>query len=420
MSTHHHAKPDELVAMKHSPAKLGYLLAYGLMAAALLLPLAACGGVGRATPTPTKTVAPPPIATAIPSGTPTPTATPTLVPPTPTPTISPPPTPTPTPTPETAQAIAPTNPLTGLPVADLSQLLRRPLFVIVNGSDAVDRWYGLGQADLVYEYLLEAPGNAYSYTRFAPLFYASESSHIGPLRSARLVNIDLTSQYQAALVASGANDHTRWILKNQVDYPYLDIDLDDPGNNHYAWSVSTGSATDWENHLRTSTELLRKWLFEIDGESTPELAAWTFSTEPPPGDPVELIDLPLGILYPEKISWRYDEESGLFLRLVNDVPHIDATSNQQISAANVIFLISDYRPTEYLEDASGATSWDIRTSGSGPLFLARDGVLITGSWSAPDANSQPAWLDENGDPIALKPGRSWIILLPPEFLPVAF
>ena len=141
----------------------------------------------------------------------------------------------------------------GLPVSDPKLLARRPLFIVVNNDpQARTEHYGFAEAELVYEYVMEG----LAVTRYTLVFLAAESERIGPVRSARLVNFYLTPQYGGALVASGAGNDVRWWLKHKMPAPYLDIDLDDPGNNIYAFTVGANYMT----RMQTSTARLRKWL----------------------------------------------------------------------------------------------------------------------------------------------------------------
>ncbi len=51
--------------------------------------------------------------------------------------------------------------------------------------------FGLSQADVVYEYLMEG----YGITRFSAIYYGQPSSQIGPVRSARLINYYMGALY---------------------------------------------------------------------------------------------------------------------------------------------------------------------------------------------------------------------------------
>jgi hypothetical protein len=120
---------------------------------------------------------------------------------------APPPTPVPSgpPIPELTHA-ANINPLTGLPVSDPAVLQRRPLLIRVgNDVGARQGQVGLNSADMVYEEITE-----WWVTRFTAIFLSNAPTTVSPVRSARLVNVQLAPQYQAALAHSGGSDGVRW------------------------------------------------------------------------------------------------------------------------------------------------------------------------------------------------------------------
>lgn len=45
-------------------------------------------------------------------------------------------------------------------------------------------------------------------------------------------------------------------------------------------------------------------------------------------------------------------------------------------------------------------------------WVLRDGTLITGRWAKPDPGTPTQFSDPSGAPIALRPGRTWVELLP--------
>jgi hypothetical protein len=288
------------------------------------------------------------------------------------------------------------NPLTGLNVEDASVLRRRPLFVVINNDKiARDVHYGLADAELVFEYIME--GRA--VTRFTAVYLAAESAQIGPVRSARLINWYLTPQYGGALVASGAGQDVRWWLKEKMEAPYLDIDLDDPGNSVYSFSLGT----DYRTRLQTSTAKLRQWLADWDVKQDPQLPGFAFSADAPAGDSGGSVSID----FPATVNWIYDAASGTYLRAFGDVPHLDAASGQQLSASNVIVVTMPHEATDYVEDSLGTTSIRIIPVGEGPATILRDGVSISGIWRAGDKEMHQ-FVDMAGNPIALKLGNSWI------------
>ena len=94
------------------------------------------------------------------------------------------------------------NPLTGLPAPDPALLNRRPVMVKVSNYPVVGRPHaGLSYADLVFEYYIGEYIN-----RFLAVYYSQDAPKIGPIRSGRLVDIQLTSMYQGVLAYGSADE----------------------------------------------------------------------------------------------------------------------------------------------------------------------------------------------------------------------
>jgi len=65
-----------------------------------------------------------------------------------------------------------------------------------------------------------------------------------------------------------------------------------------------------------------------------------------------------------------------------------------------------------VEDSLGSTAIDIVMLGQGPVQLFRDGVMVEGVWRRDDTFQLTQFYDEQGNPLLLKPGQSWVELLP--------
>jgi hypothetical protein len=246
-------------------------------------------------------------------------------------------------------------------------------------------------------------------TRFTGIYYGNEVDRIGPVRSARLVNEQMTPQYQAALVASGASDEVRYILKHTVHFPYLDIDLDDPCNCLYCFTIGTH----WETRMQTKTDLLHSWLSALGEERAPNLNAWPHSEAPHPGTPAQRVRIP----YPpnSSVAWEYDGSTGRYWRSVTGAPHIDAGTGQQLSTANLIVLYAHHELTDMVEDALGTKGVRIVLRGTGVAKVLRDGVVGQNSWRAEDPNEPPHFFDSAGREIPLKPGNTWVQVVPTNY-----
>jgi len=353
------------------------------------LVVSGCGVAPAATATPTKT----PVAAAAAIVQPEPTATATLLPPTPT-VVAAEPIATPTALPGNIA------PFTGLPVTDPQHLHARPIMICVN-NDPVGRsaHWGLSQADLVYEYIVDG----FSMTRLTAIYQSQEAERVGPVRSARMPNIWMTYMYDGVLACSGGSDEIRYLLKNEVGFPYLDADIDDPSNNVYFFSLGT----DYRTRMQVSTEGVRRWLTDNGLDKEWQRPGFEFSPEPPGSSAgsATVINIP----YPggNGVEWRYDAAQGGYLRFQGGEQQVDPATGRPIIAQNVIAIVAQHELTNIVEDSLGTLGVNVVLYDFGDFRIFRDGLVYEGTWRADD-KSPPRWLGLGDVIIKLKPGQSWV------------
>ena len=83
-----------------------------------------------------------------------------------------------------------------------------------------------------------------------------------------------------------------------------------------------------------------------------------------------------------------------------------------VTVANVIVQSVVLTPSRYVEDRTGAHEWLVSVTGSGPATVYRDGQGVAGSWSRPDPGDPTLYLDASGRTIPLRPGATWVELVP--------
>ena len=112
--------------------------------------------------------------------------------------------------------------------------------------------------------------------------------------------------------------------------------------------------------------------------------------------------------------WQYDDPSGIYLRYADGAPHIDAADGAQLWADNLIYLqvVHRHRP-DLFPPGSPDESLELVLQGRGRAFVLRDGKLYRGTWRRPGLRDGDALelVHADGEPIALKPGRSWITIM---------
>lgn len=294
-------------------------------------------------------------------------------------------------------------------VEDPAVLQRRPLLVRIGNDAEVRPQSGLSQADIVFEEAMDG----WTLTRFTAIIWSKDPEVLRPVRSARLFTIDLGHMFDGALVHSGANDQVRWLL-SQTNLTDLD-EFFHP--TPYYWLDPEGAWEDypWMGRVATSGERVRDYLAAEGMEKAVNPAGFTFSGagDPvPDGEPATYVRIP----YPRRaeVEFEYDAEQGLYMRSVRGEPHTDALNGEQLSASNVIVHYAEYQETDVL-DVRGAPTLNIIFQGEGRAQIFRDGVMIEAKWAktGPDDFVQYVYLD--GSPIPLRPGQSWIEVVPPDY-----
>jgi hypothetical protein len=297
-----------------------------------------------------------------------------------------------------------TNPLTGQPL-EAARWGLRPVIVCINNDIAARPQFGISQADVMYEFLMEG----FSLTRFSAVFYGADSEEIGPVRSARLINYYMGALYDAGLFCSGASNSIRYKLKNENSlFPYLDVDLDDPEN--YRYSTSVGN--DYRTRLRTSSDLLRGWLAEWGVERAPLLQGFAFDGPAGGGASANSISIPYPSVTASQVTYRYDAGSGRYWRFLGGAAHGDGNSGQQIAVENVIVQYVFHEPVNIVEDSIGSLSLHISLFGTGRAIVFRDGLAYEGFWRNDSSGEMPRFFTADGAEIPLKAGQSWISIVP--------
>jgi hypothetical protein len=299
------------------------------------------------------------------------------------------------------------NPLTGEVVKNPANLQRRPIAVKLSNAPAkyTRPQSGLNDADLIFEHTTE--GNL---TRFTAIIYGNTPEKIGPVRSARLIDLELAAMYDAALAYSGSSKGVTDRLRNS-DFRERIL---------YAWEKGyyrTGEDKPIEHTLYGNPDLLWEALTD-KGQNVPPTLPTTnvFSDEVPPGGtPAYGINIDYNWTL---VNWRYDLASGRYLRWADGEIHADGNSGEQVSFANVIvispFHAFDGNICEQL-NANGscaAYSVEVQLWGSGSASVFRDGQLYHVIWHREGRGDSLTFTNSEGQPFPLKIGNSWVQVVP--------
>lgn len=103
------------------------------------------------------------------------------------------------------------------------------------------------------------------------------------------------------------------------------------------------------------------------------------------------------------VSYVYDASNGTYMRSMNGQPHKDASSGNQLSAANVIVCEADHR----VVDSVGRREVDLLGSGQGVLL--QQGKRLDVTWENRDGLIR---VYADGQELGWLPGTTWVQVVP--------
>lgn len=311
-----------------------------------------------------------------------------------------------------------THPLTGLPVPEQG-IRRRVLLVTVDNNPRARPQYGLAAADLVYELPVEG-----GITRFVALYLVGESEQIGPVRSARDYMLDLVLEWDAVWVHAGESPQHRERRSG------LRVDrLDDLEGVHGGGVFWRGKDRRPPHNLYTDTRRLRAKVAELGWErEPPRREPFRFAPTGPqgaasagdaPASPaggraadVARAALEAAIALPgalrEVVTYVYDPLTDAYRRYTRGRADRDARTGEQLAVANVLLQFTRAAPIP--GDPEGRL--EVALVGEGPLQALSGGRLLEGRWRKERPEAPTRYLDAGGVPLTLRPGPTWILVLP--------
>ncbi|MFC5998187.1 DUF3048 domain-containing protein [Quadrisphaera sp. GCM10027208] len=288
-------------------------------------------------------------------------------------------------------------PLTGVEVADPSVLERPAVAVKVSDVRQAHPQVGVDRADLV---LVEPIGA--SYTRLAAVFHSELPQRVGPVRSVRPMDAALLSPLRPVFANTMGAE---WVLRYVEDTGDLEnlgsltvhgtgaypVDGDRPAPDH----VLVDPARLLE--LAESTRPPAPYL-----EHAEDVAGATAVTD---GQPARRLTVPYGAQW--TVSWTWDDADGRYERSEPWGPHVTADGDR-VGAQNVVVLFVESR-REKLAAGSGQPVDVLQVvDASGELLVLSGGSAVTGTWRKGAPGEPFELVTDDGGPVRLAPGRTWV------------
>lgn len=274
-----------------------------------------------------------------------------------------------------------------------------PIAVMIENLVSIRPQAGLGQANLVYEALAEG-----GITRFMAVYAHNDSiEKIGPIRSARHYFVDWAEEYRGMYSYVGGSPQALGITGSS-DYI---IDLNQFYNANYYYREETLAAP---HNLFSNSELLS---FALRDHAVADVVgnyvAYVFKDNLEKNKRPQTVN-PIQINFSNadyKVEWRYDRDSNSYLRWNGGEPHLDANTNEQLSARNIIIQKME---TSLLDPATGRLDMVIR--GEGEAILFQDGQAILGRWIKSGRGERTQFITLDNIAMSFNPGVTWIEVVP--------
>jgi hypothetical protein len=295
----------------------------------------------------------------------------------------------------TAKPVAATCPLTGKPPTKGQRLGRAALAIkIDNVSDARPQ-SGVDRADLVIEETVEG-----GLTRLMAVFQCDAVPRVGPIRSARTSDSDLLRLFngQVVFAFSGANSRALAQVRANSHAVLLSMDA---GGGYFHRDYSRPAP---HNVYSSTTTLLKAGVARKKGIKAPR-PVFRYGKPKAGGKAAKSAS----VSWPfASAGWTWNGHA--WARTQGGTPDL-MTSGHRVAASNVIIMSIDVKASG-LHDVLGNASPEDVVTGSGNLWLLRDGRVYKGKWKRPTAAKRLRMFDLAGRPLPLRAGRTWIELLP--------
>jgi hypothetical protein len=270
------------------------------------------------------------------------------------------------------------------------------LVVKVDDTKAAHPQIGLEDADIVYVEQVEA-----GLTRIAAIYSSKLPKLIGPVRSARISDLELLAQFgRVGFAYSGAQSKLRPVIA-QANIENLSAERNPP--SIYGKDPTRVGPV---NMILKPDLLLERANSRTETRiDSPTKSPWVFGDIQESLTPASNVE----ILWPNaKYSLVWDIEKEKYLIYFADQPNF-ASSGEQLYADSAIIQLVSITPSIYGDKFGGVTPLS-KTIGSGKAILLRDGVSFQLTWKREAESDSTTWVTADGKDAHFKPGRIWVFL----------
>jgi DUF3048 family protein len=296
-------------------------------------------------------------------------------------------------------------PLGGAAAPDGDAIHKRPVVIKVANDPAARPQSGMAQADLVLEIPVEG-----GITRYALVFQSQDASKVGPVRSARQSDLNYLPAFRAILAHVGASESvTRMVRDAAKSGSFVDIDEFQHAD---AFERVAGKVAPYNAY--TSVSKIRDAAGEA-GRARVDVPALQFDASFGKAVAKDATSLVIPYIGAGKVSYAFDAAAGSYHRTQGGQTTIDDAAKKEVMPDNVVVIKTEVKEIPGTADVTGAPSVDFRATGTGALVILREGKRFDGTWTRGGTTELYRFTDSAGETIPLKPGLTWIHIVPEDY-----
>jgi Protein of unknown function (DUF3048) N-terminal domain/Protein of unknown function (DUF3048) C-terminal domain len=280
-------------------------------------------------------------------------------------------------------------PLTGLQVpSNQTAALDHPVLVAkMDNTPASSPQVGLSHADMVVEELVEG-----GLTRLAAFYYSDIPSNVGPIRSMRASDIDITSPVHPSIVTSGAAARTIALIR------HAKIPFYGEGTKGMYRSSQRPAPYNLFVHLNQVAKVTK-----TKAATPPNYLTWGTDSDFPKGGR-KAVHISAQFSGGHTTQWFFT--NGSYHNTNSNAP-----AGDQFPATNVLVLRVREGNAGYLDPAGNPVPRTLLV-GKGHALLFHDGRVVKATWHKGKKPASPITLTTSSGQLKIPAGHTWIELVP--------
>lgn len=298
---------------------------------------------------------------------------------------------------------------------------KRPIAIMIDNNIGDGLHAGLQESYLNYEIIVEG-----GLTRIMALFKDKDVSLIGPVRSSRHYFLDYALESDAIYAHYGwspyAQNDIRVLGVNNINGLYdeafwRDYNIAAPHNvftsiktiYDYASKINYSiESTNWHLFNYSVDEINLNIPKESQTSENNNSKTNTTAEESLPTDSNLLVANKINFSYSnyEYRTYTYDTTRKVYLRFMNNNPHLDKTTYQQLNYKNLLII----RVNNKTLDSEGRQ--DLDTVGTGEGYYITNGYALPIIWTKSSRSAKTIYKYPNGEDVIFNDGNTFINIIP--------